>query len=133
MAKATGRDWDEWLDFLDALDAREMTHREIVGLVAGKGGLSNGWWQQMVTVGYEQATGLRIVGQTADASYQIGVQKTLPDTSGISHGTCWSPAPGGTYGWARPAPSSCDKGRSTAPPRVSGEKCARWLRGRESA
>ena len=45
MAKATGRDWDEWLDFLDALDAREMTHREIVGLVAEKGGLSNGWWQ----------------------------------------------------------------------------------------
>ena len=45
VAKATGRDWDEWLDFLDALDAREMTHREIVGLVAEKGGLSNGWWQ----------------------------------------------------------------------------------------
>ena len=78
VARATGRDWDEWLDFLDALDAREMTHREIVGLVGGKGGLSNGWWQQMVTVGYEQARGLRIVGQTADASYQIGVQKTLP-------------------------------------------------------
>ena len=78
VARATGRDWDEWLDFLDALDAREMTHREIVGLVAGKGGLSNGWWQQMVTVVYEQAMGLRIVGQTADASYQIGVQKTLP-------------------------------------------------------
>ena len=78
VARATGRDWDEWLNFLDALDAREMTHREIVCLVAGKGGLSNGWWQQMVTVGYEQARGLRIVGQTADASYQIGVQKTLP-------------------------------------------------------
>ncbi len=78
VASATGRDWCEWLDFLDALDAREMTHREIVVLVAGKGGLSNGWWQQMVTVGYEQARGLRIVGQTADAGYQIGVQKTLP-------------------------------------------------------
>ena len=78
MARATGRNWGEWLDFLDALDAREKTHREIVGLVAGKGGLSNGWWQQMVTVGYEQARGLRIVGQTADAGYQIGVQKTLP-------------------------------------------------------
>ena len=57
VAKATGRDWDEWLDFLDALDAREMTHREIVCLVAGRGGLANGWWQQMVTVGYEQARG----------------------------------------------------------------------------
>ena len=77
VAKATGRGWDEWLDFLDALGAQQMTHKQIVGLVAADGGLSNGWWQQMVTVGYEQARGLRKVGQTADAGYQIGVQKTL--------------------------------------------------------
>ena len=78
VAKATGRDWDEWLDFLDALGAQQMTHKQIVGLVAADGGLSSGWWQQMVTVGYEQARGLRKVGQTADAGYQIGVQKTIP-------------------------------------------------------
>ena len=62
-----------------------MTHKQIVGLVAVDGGLSNGWWQQMVTVGYEQARGLRKVGQTADAGYQIGVQKTLP----IPHEPAW--------------------------------------------
>lgn len=78
VAKATGRDWDEWLDFLDALGAQQMTHKQIVCLVAADGGLSSGWWQQMVTVGYEQAKGLRKVGQTADAGYQIGVQKTIP-------------------------------------------------------
>ena len=85
VTRATGRDWDEWLVFLDALGARQMTHKQIVGLVGAEGGLSNGWWQQMVTVGYEQARGLRKVGQTADAGYQIGVQKTLP----IPHELAW--------------------------------------------
>ena len=85
VAKATGRNWDDWLDFLDALGARQMTHKQIVGLVAADGGLSNGWWQQMVTVGYEQARGLRKVGQTSDAGYQIGVQKTLR----IPHELAW--------------------------------------------
>ena len=75
---ATGRGWDQWLEFLDGLGASEMSHKEIVALAAGPGGLSNGWWQQSVAVGYEQARGLRVVGQTSDADFQIGVQKTLP-------------------------------------------------------
>ena len=78
VAKATGRDWDQWLEFLDSLGARDMGHKDIVALVAGPGELDNGWWQQSVTVGYEQARGLRVVGQTSTAGFQIGVQKTLP-------------------------------------------------------
>ena len=78
VAAATGRGWDEWVDFLDGLGAGEMTHREIVALTAGPGGLSNGWWQQSVAVGYEQARGLRVVGQSSEADFQVGVQKTLP-------------------------------------------------------
>ena len=78
VAAATGRTWDEWAEFLDGLGAQEMTHKDIVALVAGPGGLSNGWWQQSVTVGYEQARGLRVVGQTSTADFQIGVQKTIP-------------------------------------------------------
>ena len=78
VRKATGRDWDEWAKFLDGLGAQEKNHKEIVALLAGPGELSNGWWQQSVAVGYEQARGLRVVGQTADADFQIGAQKTLP-------------------------------------------------------
>ena len=78
VAAATGRTWDEWAEFLDGLGAQEMPHKDIVALVAGPGGLSNGWWQQSVTVGYEQARGLRVVGQTSTADFQIGVQKTIP-------------------------------------------------------
>lgn len=84
VAAATGRNWDEWIAFLDGLGAAEMNHKEIVALTAGPGGLSNGWWQQSVTVGYEQARGLRVVGQTSGADFQIGVQKTLPVPSDVA-------------------------------------------------
>ena len=78
VAAATGKTWDEWIDFLDGLGAAELDHKGIVALTAGPGGLANGWWQQSVAVGYEQAKGLRVVGQTSGADFQIGVQKTLP-------------------------------------------------------
>jgi len=78
VARATGQDWNAWLRFLDDLGARELDHKGIVALLAGPGGLSNGWWQQSVAIGYEQARGLRVVGQTSAGGYQIGVQKTLP-------------------------------------------------------
>ena len=84
VAAATGRNWDEWIEFLDGLGAAEMDHKEIVALTAGTGGLSNGWWQQSVTVGYEQARGLRVIGQTSGADFQIGVQKTLPVPSDVA-------------------------------------------------
>ena len=83
---ATGRGWDEWVEFLDGLGAAEMSHKEIVALAAGPGGLANGWWQQSVAVGYEQARGLRVVGQTSGADFQIGVQKTLPVPWGVVWG-----------------------------------------------
>ncbi len=78
VARATGRDWNAWLRFLDGLGAQELDHKGIVALIAGPGGLSNGWWQQSVAIGYEQARGLRVIGQTSAGGYQIGVQKTLP-------------------------------------------------------
>lgn len=85
VARATGRDWDAWLELLDGLGAQEMDHKEIVALIAGPGALSSGWWQQMVAVGYEQARGLRVVGQTSAGGFQIGVQMTVP----VSAGEAW--------------------------------------------
>ena len=82
VARATGRDWDAWLELLDGLGAQEMDHKEIVALIAGPGELSSGWWQQSVAVGYEQARGLRVVGQTSAGGFQIGVQMTLPVPAG---------------------------------------------------
>jgi uncharacterized protein YndB with AHSA1/START domain len=78
VMKATGKTWDEWIAFLDEKGARDMTHKEIVNLLSSGRYITNPWWCQTVTVGYEFARGSRITGQTADAGFQIGVQKTLP-------------------------------------------------------
>ena len=78
VSKATGRNWAGWLEFLDSEGAQELDHKGIVALLAGPGGIANGWWQQSVAIGYEQARGMRVVGQTSEGGYQVGVQKTLP-------------------------------------------------------
>jgi hypothetical protein len=49
-------------------------------------GDAGGWWAQSVTVGYEHAKGRRVKGETADAGFQVGVQKMLP----IDASTLWS-------------------------------------------
>ena len=43
VAAATGRDWDEWVEFLDRHGAQQLNHKDIVALIAGPGGLKNGW------------------------------------------------------------------------------------------
>ncbi|MBL9139682.1 MAG: hypothetical protein JNK85_27685 [Verrucomicrobiales bacterium] len=58
VRKATGKGWGEWFNLLDEADARELTHHQIMEVIgryeAGE------WWQQMITVAYEQARGLRL-------------------------------------------------------------------------
>ncbi len=76
--KATGKSWDEWLKTLDQLGAKGMAHKDIVLLLKEKGLVESGWWQQTITVGYEKARGKRVLGQTADAGFQVGVSRTLP-------------------------------------------------------
>lgn len=71
----TGKTWDQWLDILDKAGAKKMTHQEIVALLGDKHGVGD-WWQQMVTVGYEQARGLREKHQTS-TGYQAGASKTV--------------------------------------------------------
>ena len=77
VLKATGRAWDEWLKVLDRAGARSMAHKDIATLLSRKFSVP-GWWCQMVTVGYEQARGLRAVNQgtqgfRANASRTVAV------------------------------------------------------------
>lgn len=62
VMRATGRGWDEWLTVLDRAGARVMPHKDIALLLSRKFGVPD-WWSQMVTVGYEQARGLRTAGE----------------------------------------------------------------------
>ena len=75
VREKTGQAWDEWFAFLDASGAQDLSHREIVALLKERTEL-NGWWQQMVTVTYEQARGIREMHQKEDG-YQISASKTI--------------------------------------------------------
>ena len=78
VKKATGKAWDAWFAFLDKKGADTMKHKEMAEMLSEKKYIKNGWWSQMVTNAYEKARGRRVVGQTEDAGFQIGVTKTLP-------------------------------------------------------
>lgn len=78
VRKATGKGWDEWFTLLDSEGAETLPHKQSVRMLHEKGYIASGWWRQMVTVEYERARGKRVLGQTEDAAFQIGVQKTLP-------------------------------------------------------
>jgi len=78
VLRATGRGWEDWFAALDRAGANELDHRSIVALLRDREGLDDPWWQQTVTVAYEKARGLRAqVGETADAGFQVGVQRTI--------------------------------------------------------
>ena len=73
--KATGRAWEEWLKVLDHAGAKAMPHKEIALLLSRKFAVPD-WWSQMVTVGYEQARGLRKPHQNT-RGFSASVSRTL--------------------------------------------------------
>lgn len=77
VLKATARSWDAWFELLDEAGARGWDHKRMGAFVADQG-LESGWWQQMITSCYERVRGLKEVGQSTGAGFQIGVQRTLP-------------------------------------------------------
>ena len=93
---ATGRSWAEWQAALDGAGGQGMSHRELVAWLE-VGGVESGWWRQAVAVGYEKLTGRRVVGQTADGLFQVGVQRTLP----LSGERAWAllTSPDGVRAW----------------------------------
>lgn len=103
VQRATGRTWDEWIRWLDERGATAMSHKEIVVLLREQGGVESGWWQQMVTVGYERAKGLRVEGQTAEVGFEIGVTRTVP----LPPGEVWRrlTGPEGVRAWLGDAPA----------------------------
>ena len=71
----TGKNWSRWLKHLDAAGGNKMTHQEIVGHLSDKHDVRP-WWQQMVAVTYEQARGLRDVGEKP-SGHEISVSRTI--------------------------------------------------------
>jgi hypothetical protein len=75
VARRTGKSWAQWFALLDAAGAAELDHKGIVAVLAQRHGVGP-WWQQMVTVAYEQARGRR-EKPAADDGFQVDVSKTL--------------------------------------------------------
>ncbi len=75
VKKATGRTWPEWTVLLDKAGAKSWPHSEIALWLHKKHKVPD-WWCQMVTVGYEQASGRRVKNQKTDG-FEISVSKTI--------------------------------------------------------
>jgi len=76
VQKATGKTWAEWLALLDAAGAQQMHHPDIARYLSEQQGVP-AWWSQMVTVGYEQARGMRQAHEKADG-FTANASKTVP-------------------------------------------------------
>lgn len=79
VQKATGKTWAEWVRVLDKAGAAKLPHKDIAVIVHDRFGVGD-WWSQMVTVGYEQAKGLREKHQTP-AGYQVSRSKMISATA----------------------------------------------------
>jgi hypothetical protein len=76
LIEKTGRGWNEWFGILDEWGGARRTHTAIAKwLVADQG--VDGWWSQTITVGYEQARGMRAPGQLSDGTYSATGSKTV--------------------------------------------------------
>lgn len=71
----TGKTWPQWFTLLDKAGAKKMSHQQIVAVLNKKHNVGP-WWQQMVTVAYEQSRGLRKLHQKPDG-FEISRGKTI--------------------------------------------------------
>lgn len=76
LVERTGQGWDQWLKLLDDWGAIDRTHTEIARWLVEEHQV-DGWWAQAVTVGYEQARGLRVPGQSSDGTFSASASKTI--------------------------------------------------------
>ncbi|HEX2670926.1 MAG TPA: hypothetical protein VHM25_08640, partial [Polyangiaceae bacterium] len=75
VARRTGKSWAQWFALLDAAGAAELDHKGIVAVLAQRHGVGP-WWQQMVTVAYEQARG-KNGNAASDDGFQVDVSRVL--------------------------------------------------------
>jgi uncharacterized protein YndB with AHSA1/START domain len=88
VQKATGKTWPQWFAALDKAGAAELDHRGIVAIAAKHG--AGPWWQQMVTVEYERARGLRAKHETT-SGFSVSRSKTLDVPIAELYAACAEP------------------------------------------
>lgn len=78
VAERTGKSWEEWLAILDDKAAIELPHTAIARWLHNAFAL-DGWWAQTITVGYEQARGLRDKHEKP-TGFEISRSRTMAST-----------------------------------------------------
>jgi hypothetical protein len=76
LRERTGRGWNEWFGLLDAWGANRCGHAEIARWLIREHRIDN-WSAQSVTVGYEQARGMRVPGQQSSGVFAASVSKVV--------------------------------------------------------
>jgi len=76
MQSATGRHPAEWFALLDEAGAAGWGHTAIARWLVAEHGVAR-WWNQNITVRYEQARGLRLPGQQSDGTFSVSTSKTV--------------------------------------------------------
>lgn len=80
---ATGRSRAQWYALLDDAGAAGWDHKQMAAWLVETHDV-DGWWAQGLTVGYEQARGLRLPGQRPDGTFEASVSRTLAhDVDGV--------------------------------------------------
>lgn len=72
----TGKTLKQWFSELDSHQAKDWTHKEIVHHLEKNHKLDS-WWAQTIAVEFEKHLGKRVLGQTQDAGFEIGIQRTI--------------------------------------------------------
>ena len=75
VVDATGRGWQAWFEILDGWNATSRSHTEIARWLIEEHDVP-GWYSQSLTVGYEQARGMRAPGQRKDG-FAAGASRTV--------------------------------------------------------
>lgn len=81
LKKTTGSAKAQWYEIIRGAGKAEASHKEIADFLHQAHGVSR-WWAQEITVEYEKHIGRRVLGQTQDGSFQIGVSKTIAAPTG---------------------------------------------------
>src|SRR6266545_4243770 len=76
LRERTGHGLDEWFARLDAWGASERTHTDIARWLVTEHQVDS-WWAQSLTVGYEQARGMRAPGQQRDRGFQAFADESI--------------------------------------------------------
>lgn len=87
----TGKVWSEWIEHLDNWGAKERDHAAIAKYLWNEVGIDH-WWAQTITVRYEQERGMRILGQRADGTFELSVQRTIATTQVSAYHALTDPA-----------------------------------------